>query len=484
MDPGRRRPHRPSSERDVPADRQSTPGAPGAGTLNGGQRRADVRDADHRDGLDPQGTVDNGAGGPTLHGWLGRPLIGIAIIMVAAGFAQFSPAAALADVAEHFGELRGDGDTIAEQAGLPGTVLGAGLAVIRLSAVLALPLAALADRFGRRRAVLTWVTAGLLVVIAAATSPGYWWFVVAFAVARPLLTATDTVAEVMAAEHTGTRDRAKALALMSGAYGVGAGAVAVLRGAAGDSLDFRGVFALAALPLVLVWTTRHLVVEPDRYLGRARRSDPEVRRPLLGAVQRGLWGRLGLLAVIAFASALVTGPANTFLFVYAENVLDTSAALTGVLVVAAAPVGLLGLVVGRALSDSIGRRPTAALGLTALAGSGILAYSGSVPALVTGYLAGIFTGSAYATPGIALGTELFPTSQRSSVAGWLVLAGVLGATAGLLVAGAIADATESFGTAMVTVCAPAAAAAVLFAFLPETRGKELEESAPELSTGR
>src|SRR5690606_4171140 len=117
-------------------------------------------------------------------------------------------------------------------------------------------------------------------------------------------------------------------------------------------------------------------------------------------------------------------------------------------------------------------------------GSGILAYSGSVPALVTGYLAGIFTGSAYATPGIALGTELFPTSQRSSVAGWLVLAGVLGATAGLLVAGAIADATESFGTAMVTVCAPAAATAVLFAFLPETRGRELEESAPELSTGR
>jgi hypothetical protein len=56
----------------------------------------------------------------------------VALVMAAAGFAQFSPAAALADVAEHFGELR-DGETLAEQAGLPGTVLGAGLAAIRLS---------------------------------------------------------------------------------------------------------------------------------------------------------------------------------------------------------------------------------------------------------------------------------------------------------------------------------------------------------------
>jgi hypothetical protein len=39
--------------------------------------------------------------------------------MAAAGFAQFSPAAALADVAEHFGELR-DGEALAEQAGCRG----------------------------------------------------------------------------------------------------------------------------------------------------------------------------------------------------------------------------------------------------------------------------------------------------------------------------------------------------------------------------
>ena len=156
---------------------------------------------DEREGIE-------GPGGLRLHGWLDPPVIGVALVMAAAGFAQFSPAAALADVAEHFGELR-DGDTVAEQAGLPGTVLGAGLAAIRLSALAALPLAALADRLGRRRTMLTWATLGLLTVVVAAGSPGYWWFVALFALARPLLTATDTVGEVTAAEYTSAADRAK-----------------------------------------------------------------------------------------------------------------------------------------------------------------------------------------------------------------------------------------------------------------------------------
>src|SRR5690606_34434196 len=322
--------------------------------------------------------------------------VGVAVAMAAAGFAQFSPAAALADVAEHFGQLRDGGDTVAEQAGLPGTVLGAGLAPIRLAALAALPLAAVADRVGRRRALLTWATVGPLTVVAAAASPGlwwlvsafalarplltttdtdtqliavtlpgaaspgYWWFVAVFALARPQLTATDSLGEVMAAELTGAEDRAKAVALMSAAYGVGAGVVAVIRGAAGGALGFRGVFALALVPLAAVWATRRLVVEPDRY--QALRADGAHRPPALRSVPPELRGRLAVLAAVAFASALVTGPVNTFAFVYAENVLDAGPALTGALVVAAGPVGLAGLVVGRVLADRVGRRPTSAGG--------------------------------------------------------------------------------------------------------------------------
>ena len=202
--------------------------------------------------------------------------------MAAAGFAQFGPSAALGDVAEHFGDL-GEGDTIAEQAGLPGSVLGGGLAVIRLPGLLALPLAALADRVGRRPTILIFATVGLVVTIAAAGSPSYWWFVAALAVARPFLTATDTVGAVLTAEHTGLRDRAKAIAMASAAYGVGAGSVAALRGLAGEGLEFRGVFGLAAVPLVAVPVAGRLLTEPDRFTHpdpgccrRTRRSGHEL----------------------------------------------------------------------------------------------------------------------------------------------------------------------------------------------------------------
>jgi MFS family permease len=402
----------------------------------------------------------------------------VALLMAAAGFAQFSPSAALGDVAEHFGDL-GEGDTLAEQAGLPGSVLGGGLAVIRLSGLLALPLAALADRVGRRPTILAFAAIGLLVTVAAAGSPSYWWFVVAFAVARPFLTATDTVGAVLAAEHTGLGDRAKAIALTSAAYGVGAGLIAVIRGLAGGGLGFRGVFALAVIPLLAVPVASRLLTEPDRFARRSRVASGGPVVPVLGAVPPSHRPHLSVLAAIAFATGFITGPVATLLFVYAENVLDISSAVTGGLVVAAGLTGLAGLLLGRFLADHLGRRPTAGLALVLMAGAGVLTYSGSVPALAVGYLLGVLFGAAFGTPAIALTAELFPTSIRSAVAGWLVVAGVLGSTAGLWLAGTVADALDSFGEAMAVVCLPAGLAAVLFARLPETRGLELERSAPE-----
>jgi MFS family permease len=156
-----------------------------------------------------------------------------------------------------------------------------------------------------------------------------------------------------------------------------------------------------------------------------------------------------------------------------------SSALTAGLVVAAGVTGLAGLMLGQFLADRYGRRPTAALALMLTAATGVLTYSGSVPALAVGYLCSVLFGAAYGTPAIALTAELFPTSIRSAVAGWLVVAGVVGSTMGLWIVGTVADSLGSFGEAMAVVGVPAGLAAVLFARLPETRGLELERSAPE-----
>ena len=58
----------------------------------------------------------------------------------------------------------------------------------------------------------------------AALSPSYWWFVAIFACGRPLLSATNGLAQVTAAEQTASADRAKAVALVAAGYGTGAGA--------------------------------------------------------------------------------------------------------------------------------------------------------------------------------------------------------------------------------------------------------------------
>ena len=402
-------------------------------------------------------------------------MIGIALAAFASGFGQFGAVAALGDVARSFGRIA-HGATISDQAGLSGTELGIGLAVIRLASLGGLPVAGLADRIGRRAVLLLTTGTGLALTVAAAASPGYWWFVAIFACGRPFLSATNAVSQVAAAEHTGSSDRAKAVALVTAGYGVGAGATAVLHSLASSTLGFRGIFALAVVPLALLPLVARWVSEPDRFVVAAA-SDHAL--PVLGPVGPRFRGRLALLALLAFGIAVVTGPANSFTFLYAQNVLRLPGTVTAAMVVGAGVAGLGGLLAGRWLADRLGRRPTAAIGVAGMAACGVLAYSGSSWALVTGYVAGVLAGSVFAPAGGAMVNELFPTPVRASVAGWWVLAGVVGAAAGLVVFGAIADAGNRFGVAALVTFLPAVAVIATLAWLPETKGREPEDLWPD-----
>ncbi len=412
---------------------------------------------------------------PELHPWRSRVVLGVVLASIAAGFGQFGVVAALGDVARAFGRVT-HGATIADQAGLSGTVLGAGLAVIRLSSLLALPLTGLADRFGRRTLLLVTVTTGLAVTVASAASPDYWWFVVIFALGRPFLSATSALAQVVAAEQTSAADRAKAVALVTAGYGIGAGLTAIVHGLASSTLGFRGTVALALVPLALVPVVARWVTEPDRFvIADAARDHPV---PVLGAVGARFRSRLAVLVVLAFAVSLMTGPANTFVFLYAQNVRHLSGAATAGMVVGAGATGLAGLLAGRWLADRIGRRPTGAFGMVAIAGAATLAYSGGRPALVVGYVLGVLAGSVLAPAVGTLVNELFPTEVRASVAGWFLVAGVLGASVGLVAFGAVADVGDHFGLAAEVTFLPVALAAGLFWCVPETRGREPEDLWP------
>ncbi|HZU79124.1 MAG TPA: hypothetical protein VE991_04345, partial [Acidimicrobiales bacterium] len=130
-----------------------------------------------------------------LKGWLDPAVLTLALFAMASGFGQFGAVSALGQVAKAFGHATG-GTSLADRAGLSGTELGVGLAVLRLASLGGLPLSGLADRYGRRIMLLGTCTVGLVLTIVAAGSPGYWWFVVIFACGRPALSATNALAQV------------------------------------------------------------------------------------------------------------------------------------------------------------------------------------------------------------------------------------------------------------------------------------------------
>jgi MFS family permease len=411
-----------------------------------------------------------------LHRWTDRAVVGVAIAAFASGFAQFGVVAALGSVARGFGQVT-HGATFADQAGLSGTDLGIGLAIIRLASLGGLPLTGLADRFGRRMMLLITVGAGLALTALAAGSPSYWWFVVIFACGRPLLSATNGLAQVDVTEQTASADRAKAVALVAAGYGAGAGVIAIVHSLASRTLGFRGVFALALVPLALLPLLRRWISEPDRFAVAA--AGPMHPIPVLGAVARPFRRRLAVVVVLAFAISVITGPANSFVFLYAQNFLHLSGIVTAGMVLGSGAAGLAGLLAGRWLADQVGRRLTGALAITAVALLAVLAYSGSVPALVSGYVLGVFTASVFAPAIGALISELFPTSVRASVVGWTLASGVLGAVVGLVVFGSVARAGQPFAVAGLLTFLPAVPVMGLFWLLPETRGLEPEDLWPD-----
>jgi MFS family permease len=409
--------------------------------------------------------------GLRLHRWNDRAVVAVAIAAFASGFAQFGVVAALGDVARGFGQLN-VGATLADQAGLSGTDLGIGLAIMRLASLGALPITGLADRFGRRTMLLVTVTLGLIMTGVAAASPSYWWFVIIFASGRPLLSATNALAQVTAAEQTGTANRAKAVALIAAGYGTGAGVVAIVHSLASAVIGFRGVFVLALIPLALMPLLWRWTEEPDRFAVTAASSQRSF--PVLGAVAPPFRRRLAVVVVLGFAVSVITGPANSFVFLFAQNILHLAGIVTAAMVVGAGVAGLAGLLAGRWLADRVGRRLTGAVAMVAVALLAILTYSGSAPALLAGYILGVFAGSVFAPAGGALVNELFPTSVRASVAGWSLAAGVLGAVTGLVIFGAVAE-DNQFAVAGLITFLPAALVMGLFWLLPETRGGEPED---------
>jgi len=405
---------------------------------------------------------------PRRPGWLTTPILAVSGLSIGSGIAQFGVTAVIGDVAAAFGEV-GNGGDLTSQIGLPATTVGLALALVRLTSLAALPIASIADRRGRQHVLVALSVVGLGLTVSAALAPGFWWYVALVALARPALSGVNAVAGVVASEETRTRDRSAAIALVTAAYGLGAGLIVVGRAALGSLATFRIVTAFAVIPLVLM----PLIVRGTREPRIAR--DRLHERGMLGSVPRDFRRSVTLLSALSGLIALATGPAFSYLFVYGERVLGMSSGLLALLVVLAGPAGLVGILIGRAAADRIGRNLAAGVSMAGTGAAVAWAYGGTDTRLAVGYLLAITSSSAFAPPTGALGAELVPTRIRATLAGWITFAGVLGAVVGIAGFGVLADATGGFDRAARLIGVVTALSAIGFLLLPETRGVELED---------
>ena len=163
---------------------------------------------------------------------------------------------------------------------------------------------------------------------------------------------------------------------------------------------------------------------------------------------------------------------------YGERVLHIPPSRVAVVVASSALLGLAGLLASRWSAHRLGRRHTVVIGAVATAATSTIAYFGGETLFTAGYLFGVAAAAFFAPAASALTTESFPRSYRATAAGWVVVSGVVGATLGLFVFGAVGDALNTVGPSALRIPSlvtflPMLPLVFLVYRLPETRDTAL-----------
>jgi MFS family permease len=346
---------------------------------------------------------------------------------------------------------------------------GVAATAVRLGIVLALPLWYLADRLGRRRAILFAAWAAPCLAAVGAIAPSFVVLTATQTLARPLAISLDLLIAVVATEEVPRSCRTYALSILAMSAGLGAGICVVSLPLA--DIGPRAWRLVYLVPLALLV----IAVSLQRHLPETHRFQLHKGQPAPAVRGRRFW----ILVAAAAIGNVFVAPASVFQNRYLEDVRGYSNTLISAFTLGTQTPGGLGLLVGGKLADLRGRRHLAVgclLGATALTVTSY-AIGGGLLWLVA-IVGSVLGGLAY--PALAVyRTELFPTGNRGLAGGLVTMAALLGGGAGLLIAGAWLD-HASYATVMsvLGLCEVLVAALVLTTY-PETAHKELEELNPQ-----
>lgn len=392
----------------------------------------------------------------------------------------------------------------AEEFDVSTTAQAGALAATRLGVVVAVVLAAVADRTGRRRGVLVAGVAGCVLAVTGALAPTLGWLTVSQAVARGFATALLLLVAIISAEEMPAGSRAYAVSLLALTQALGAGmCLWVLPVADLGPTAWRLVYVVPLVFLPVVATVHRRLPESKRFArphpvvalglaGRARAVGDRVRATgrrakTAGADRDGMLrthgARLVLLATVSFLLAVFATPVSQLQNEFLRTDRGFSASRVTLFTLVTATPGGIGVIVGGRLADVRGRRWVAAVGVIGGTVLTVLAYrTQGWPMWVLALFGAMIAGATVPALGVYR-PELFPTSLRGRSSGIIDAIGLAGSAAGLLLVGSLVDGGGTFGGfgnafALVAI-APVIAIVLVLTRFPETAQRELEDINPE-----
>jgi putative MFS transporter len=267
-----------------------------------------------------------------------------------------------------------------------------------------------------------------------------------------------------------------------GALGFGTAALAL---ALVNVLPFgwRALYLVGAVPLLWIAWLRRRIPETRRFAEhresqRGQSGLAAALRPLRELVSRYPRRMIALCAAISSA-ALVAVTASGFVSKYLQDVQGWQPGQVTLLYGVAGFLVFVSTIVAGTLADRFGRRNVMATALVMNAAGIACFYHTSGAWIIAAWVVMTTGGVAIDTLFGALGSELFPTSYRSTASGVRSAAGTTGGSTGLWLEGMLFPVAGSHSAAITWMLGLAwIAPLVVLLFLPETARRELEEIAP------
>lgn len=409
------------------------------------------------------------AGPAPDEGYLRRLLVFLSVATFFEGYDMFA-------LAQILPNLRRDFHISPEAAGVL-------LACINAGTVIAYLLIRVADRIGRRRVLSITIVGYTLASLASAASPNAVVFGLLQCIARVFLIGEWTIAMVIAAEEYPAARRGTVIGILQACSSLGGIACAGLVPLMLKSpIGWRLVFVVGAVPLAIMAYARRGLKETRRF-EEARAATATTPAPVQGDIFAVLrtkhLKRILQMAVIWFLSYVCTQNAITFWKEFAVSERHFTDAQVGGAITVAAVVSMPLVFLAGKLLDVVGRKRGAVIIYGVLSAGVFAVYTLQGRAALTGALVlAVFGCSAFLPVLNAFTTELFPTEHRADAFAWSNnLLGRIGYVLSPPLVGYFAARYGWGPTVGATAVFPLLALGLILALLPETGGRELEETA-------